>query len=116
MELPMMYMPDCLNGTIQLLKASPEQLKQRTFNIGALSFTPKMLEDIIQTHIPEFRVTYKPDFRQDIAESWPKSISDVEARLQWNWQAQYDLDSMVSDMLKKISIKLNIPYESALKA
>lgn len=115
MELPMMYMPDCLDGTMQLLRANSAQLKQRTFNIAAFSFTPHDLERLIQEHIPEFRITYKPDYRQEIAASWPKSISDIEAKSQWHWQPQYDLDKMVSDMLDKISLKLNIPYESALK-
>ncbi|MHA2171215.1 MAG: NAD-dependent epimerase/dehydratase family protein [Candidatus Kariarchaeaceae archaeon] len=111
-ELPMMYMPDCLEGTIRLLEVDTSQLDQRTFNIAAISFTPAELVTAIQTHLPEFSIEYQPDFRQVIADSWPRSINDQEARRQWGWSHTYDLAMMVDDMLTNLSAKLNIPFSS----
>lgn len=114
-KLPMMYMPDCLKGTIGLLKTADSNLEQRTFNLGAISFSPAELVSAIQRHIPEFVCNYEPDYRQEIADSWPRSLDDSEARRQWNWQHDYDLDTMVQDMLEKLSVKLNRPFESAVQ-
>jgi len=99
--LPMIYMPDCLKAFKELMDAPIENLKHHTdFNLGALSFNPAELAAEIKTHIPEFKITYKPDFRQKIADSWPKSIDDSAARKEWDWSPDYDLGAMVADMLK----------------
>ena len=99
--LPMIYMPDCLKAFKELMDAPIENLKHHTdFNLGALSFNPAELAAEIKKHIPEFKISYKPDFRQKIADSWPKSIDDSAARLEWGWSPDYDLGAMVADMLK----------------
>jgi nucleoside-diphosphate-sugar epimerase len=99
--LPMMYMPDCIKATIDLMDAPLDNLKHHTdFNVSALSFAPEELAEEIKKHIPEFEITYNPDHRQKIAESWPKSIDDSAAREEWNWDPEYDLSMMVEDMLK----------------
>ncbi len=99
--LPMIYMPDCLKAFRQLMDAPVDDLKHHTdFNLGSMSFTPADLAAEIKTHIPEFKIAYKPDFRQKIADSWPKSIDDSAARLEWGWSPDYDLGAMVADMLK----------------
>ncbi len=109
-RLPMMYMPDCLKSTIDLIEADPEKLVHRSFNITAMSFTPEELAKEIKKHIPEFEVEYRPDFRQQIAESWPRSIDDSAAREEWGWQPDYDLSAMTEDMLKRLSKKLGVEY------
>ncbi len=104
--LPMMYMPDCLNATIQLFQADKEKLKHHSdFNLAAMSFDVKELADSIKKYIPEFEIDYAPDFRQAIADTWPKSIDDSAAREEWGWKPKYDLDSMTQDMLKHIGEK-----------
>jgi len=101
--LPMMYMPDCIKATIDLMEADPARLKHHAdFNLAAMSFCPAGLAAEIQKHIPEFVCTYKPDFRQKIADSWPRSIDDRAAREEWGWQPQYDMAAMVKDMLDKL--------------
>ena len=98
--LPMMYMPDALNATIELMEAPAEKVKIRSsYNIAGISFDPEEIAASIRKHIPEFNISYKPDFRQAIADSWPASIDDTEARNHWRWKPQYDLDSMTKDML-----------------
>lgn len=114
-DLPMMYMPDCLKGTIQLLETNSEKLQQRTYNLAAITFNPSELAATIKKHIPDFEIVYKPDFRQKIADSWPKSIDDSKARNQWGWNPEFDLNTMVYDMLNNLSIKLDILFKSALK-
>ena len=104
--LPMMYMPDCLRGTIDLLKAESEDLKQQVYNIGALSFTPQQVAEEIKKHIPEFEITYQPDYRQQIADSWPNSLNDSAARSQWGWKHNYDLTAITKDMLNHLRFKL----------
>lgn len=105
--LPMMYMPDCLKATIDLMEADFNNLKHHTdFNISAMSFSVTELTKEIQKHIPEFQCLYEPDFRQAIADSWPKSIDDSLARQEWNWQPEYDLSKMTEDMLTEISKKI----------
>ncbi|NOR14751.1 MAG: NAD-dependent epimerase/dehydratase family protein [Candidatus Aminicenantes bacterium] len=99
--LPMMYMPDCLKATIKLMEADFSRLKHHSdFNIAGMSFTAGELAAEIKKHLPEFQIEYKPDYRQQIAESWPKSIDDTAARTEWDWQPDYDLPAMTKDMLK----------------
>lgn len=101
--LPMMYMPDAIRATIELMQAPIENIKNRTaYNLSAMSFSPKEIAASIQKHIPDFSITYKPDFRQQIASSWPQSIDDKEAQAQWQWKPQYDLDTMTADMLQNL--------------
>ncbi len=98
--LPMMYMPDCLKAFIDLMNAPLEGLKHHTdYNLAAMSFNPAELAAEIQRHKPEFTITYEPDFRQKIAETWPESIDDSCSRDEWGWAPDYDLASMVIDML-----------------
>ena len=105
-KLPMMYMPDCLKATIDLMQADFSKLKHHSdFNVGSMSFTVGELADSIKKYIPEFEVEYKPDFRQKIADSWPNSVDDTAAREEWGWNPSYDLDSMTKDMLKVIGEK-----------
>lgn len=102
--LPMMYMEDAIHATIQLMEAKAHQIKIRTsYNLGAISFSPDEIAGAIRKHMPEFEVSYKPDYRQEIADSWPDSIDDAPARKDWGWQHQYDLDGMVTEMLKNLS-------------
>merc|ERR1712130_50070 len=100
--LPMMYMPDCIKGTIDILKAPSHLLKQQTYNIASFSITPKDLEEELRKHIPNLEVTYKPDFRQQIADSWPKRLDDTNARNDWNWKESYSLSDMTADMITKL--------------
>lgn len=98
--LPMMYMPDCLKATIDLMEADFSRLEHHTdFNIAGMSFTAGDLAGEIKKHIPDFKVEYKPDERQDIADAWPKSIDDSAARAEWGWKPSYDLTAMTKDML-----------------
>jgi nucleoside-diphosphate-sugar epimerase len=106
--LPMMFMPDAIEGTIHLMEEEPSKIKIRSsYNISAISFTPKELAAEIKKHIPHFSITYHPDFRQQIADSWPASIDDSEARKDWGWKHKYDLSLMTDIMLKEIKKKLN---------
>ncbi|RHY15434.1 hypothetical protein DYB37_005927 [Aphanomyces astaci] len=104
--LPMMYMPDCLRATNELLEAPSELLKQRVYNVTAQAFTPEQLAESIRKVIPSFEITYEPDFRQAIADTWPRSLDDSLAREHWGWKEQYDLDSMVAHMLEALDAKL----------
>ncbi len=101
--LPMMYMPDALDATISLMEAPSGQVKIRSsYNIGAISFDPETIAAEIKKHIPGFSISYKPDFRQAIADSWPMSIDDTHARTDWNWKEKFDLAAMTTDMLKHL--------------
>ncbi len=105
-ELPMMYMPDALRATISLMEAPAEQVKIRSsYNVAGMSFNPEEITAEIKKHIPEFSISYKPDFRQAIADSWPQSINDTEAREHWGWKPEYDLASMTKDMLDNIKLQ-----------
>jgi nucleoside-diphosphate-sugar epimerase len=105
--LPMLFMPDAIKATIQLMEIDADKLSLRSsYNLGGISFTPKELSAEIKKHIPDFEITYKPDFRQKIAESWPKSIDDSTARKDWGWKMRYDLPAMTDIMLKEIKKKL----------
>ncbi|MEX1203071.1 MAG: NAD-dependent epimerase/dehydratase family protein [Ferruginibacter sp.] len=101
--LPMMYMPDAIRATIELMEAPSEKINIRTsYNVSAMSFSPKEIAASIQQHIPEFSISYAPDYRQQIANSWPQSINDSEASADWGWKPQYDLTKMTADMLQNL--------------
>jgi len=107
-ELPMLYLPDAINATVNIMTTEAVNIKQRgSYNLAGFSVTPAQLAVEIKKHIPEFEITYKPDFRQGIADSWPASIDDSDARKDWNWNHEYDLTKMVTDMLHHLKIKLN---------
>jgi nucleoside-diphosphate-sugar epimerase len=108
--LPMMYMPDAIRATIELMEAPAEQVKIRSsYNLAGISFTPKQLASEIKKHIPDFEMTYNPDFRQAIADSWPSSINDSYAQKDWGWELKYNLEKMTSDMM--INLKDNIKLQ-----
>ena len=99
-KMPMMYMDDAIAATIQIMQSPKEQIKIRSsYNLAAMSFTPSEIAEEIKKHIPEFTITYHPDFRQKIADSWPASIDDSAAREDWKWSHQFDISSMTKDML-----------------
>jgi nucleoside-diphosphate-sugar epimerase len=103
--LPMMYMDDAVRATIKLMDADKECISVRSsYNLAAISFTPKQLEDEIRKHVPGLEVQYKPDFRQEIASSWPGSIDDSAAREDWGWHHEYDLAKMVKTILENLKI------------
>ncbi len=107
--LPMIYMPDALDATLMLMEADPDKLKHRNaFNVASMSFAPEDIAAEIAGHVPGFSMDYKIDeTRQAIAQSWPTSINDSEARMQWGWQPRFDLASMTLDMLINLEKKLN---------
>lgn len=103
-ELPMMYMDDAIRATVGIMQADKEKIKIRSsYNLSAMSFTPKEIAAVIAKEKPGFEISYEPDFRQAIADSWPSSINDSEARKDWNWQHDYDLESMTKVMLENLS-------------
>ena len=106
--LPMMFMPDAIKATIDLMEADSSRLSLRSsYNVAGISFTPKMLAEEITKHIPSFRITYNPDFRQAIADSWPSRINDDVARKDWGLRYEYDLQKMTEVMLREIRRKFN---------
>lgn len=103
--LPMMYMPDAIRGTIELMEAPKDNLTVKdSYNLSAMSFSPKEVTASIQKLIPDFTISYEPDFRQAIANSWPQSIDASVASKDWNWQPAFDLDKMSEDMLKHVTL------------
>ena len=105
-ELPMMYMDDAVRGTIELMEAEPEQVKVRSsYNLGGISFTPEQLYQEIKHTFPDFEISYAPDFRQEIAASWPQSIDDSKARTDWNWAPEFDLKRMSETMITELKSK-----------
>lgn len=99
-RLPMMYMDDAIKATIDLMEADADKIKIRyAYNLAAMSFTPAEIADEIRKHIPDFKITYKPDFRQEIAKTWSETIDDANARVDWDWKPAFDLCSMTDDML-----------------
>ena len=101
--LPMMYMPDAIRATIELMEAPADKISVRTsYNISGMSFSPKEIGTEIKKHIPDFKISYKPDYRQAIANSWPQSIDDSVARKDWGWKEEYDLSAMTSDMFANL--------------
>jgi nucleoside-diphosphate-sugar epimerase len=103
-RLPMMYMPDCLKAALDLMEADFSRLKHHSdFNVAAMSFSAGELAAEIKKYIPEFTCEYEPDFRQEIADSWPNSLDDSAAREEWGWEPSYDLAAMTKDMLEALS-------------
>lgn len=98
--LPMMHMEDAIRATLEIMHTPAENIKIRgAYNLAGISFSPKQIAEEIKKHIPNFTITYKPDFRQAIADSWPKSINDAEAQKDWGWNIHYDLPKLVENML-----------------
>lgn len=103
-KLPMMYMDDAIRATIEIMQAPSEQIKIRSsYNLAGISFTPAEIAAEIQTRIPDFKISYKPDFRQKIADSWPASIDDSSARQDWSWKHSFDLSAITDEMLENLS-------------
>ena len=108
MKLPMMYMEDAIRATIELMDTPIENVKTRSsYNISGMSFSPKEIAQSIQHHISDFEINYSIDYRNKIAETWPNSISDSNAREDWNWKAQYDLDEMTKNMLENLAKQIS---------
>jgi nucleoside-diphosphate-sugar epimerase len=104
--LPMMYMDDAVKATISIMDAPSESIKIRSsYNLAGISFTPQMISEEIQNHLPNFKISYSPDFRQAIADSWPSSINDNSAQIDWNWNHEYDLKNMTNTMLKNLKVE-----------
>ena len=102
--LPMMYMDDAIEAILKIMTTKKENIKIRTsYNISAVSFTPKELEKQIKIYFPNFNVKFKPDYRQKIADSWPDSIDDQQARVDWGWKAKFNLEKLTSEMFKNLS-------------
>ncbi len=102
--LPMMHMEDAIRATIEIMHAPSENIKIRgSYNLAGISFNPEQIASEIQKHIPEFKISYNPDFRQAIADSWPQSILDDEAKKDWNWSMKYNLSSLVENMLTNLA-------------
>jgi len=103
-RLPMMYITDAIKATIMIMKTDSQNIKIRSsYNLSSMNFTPKDIVGEIKNHIPDFRIKFEPDFRQKIAETWSESIDDSDARMDWKWKADYNLPSMVKDMLHQLS-------------
>ncbi len=99
----MMYMPDAIRATMELMEAPADKISVRTsYNLSGMSFSPKEIGTAIQEHIPGFSMTYAPDYRQQIANSWPQSIDDSVATQDWGWKPEYDLSKMTKDMLDNL--------------
>ncbi|MAX68435.1 MAG: NAD-dependent epimerase [Flavobacteriales bacterium] len=108
-RLPMMYMPDAIRATIELMEAPFERVKIRSsYNLAGISFTPKEIAAEISKHIPNFEMSYNPDFRQKIADSWPSSVDDSHAKKDWGWKVEYDLEKLTSDMIKNLKNQYKI--------
>lgn len=104
--LPMMFMDDAIKATVDIMSANDKDVKIRSsYNLSGISFTPKDLAQSIKQQIPEFNITYKPDYRQEIADSWPKSIDDTCARKDWNWKHDFSLEQITKEMLKNLGEK-----------
>lgn len=110
--LPMIYMDDTIRSIIELMEAPKDQITVRTsYNLQGISFSPKEMAEVIQKKLPNFKITYKPDFRQKIAEAWPDVLDDTQARIDWGWQHEFDLEKMTEDMFAH----LNIIYQEEIK-
>ena len=102
-ELPMMYMDDAIRATIDLMESPSEQIQVRSsYNLAGMNFTPEKMAESIVGHIPNFKISYAPDFRQEIADSWPSSIDDAEARNEWGWEPRFNLDQTTKEMLENL--------------
>lgn len=105
--LPMMFMEDAINATINLMEADSDKIKIRSsYNVAGMSFNPKGLSEEIKKHMPEFTISYKPDFRQAIADSWPASIDDSVAKADWGLKYNYDIHSLTETMLREVKLKV----------
>ena len=105
-RLPMMYMEDAISATLQLMDAPSAGITVRSsYNLGALSFTPAQMAESIRTHIPDFQISYEPDYRQEIADSWPQSIDDSKAREDWGWVPRFGLEDITREMLSHLRMK-----------
>ncbi|MBP6286627.1 MAG: NAD-dependent epimerase/dehydratase family protein [Ferruginibacter sp.] len=103
--LPMMYMPDAIRATIELMEAPADKISVRTsYNLSAMSFSPKEITAEIKKYVPDFSVSFKPDYRQPIADSWPQSIDDAVARRDWGWKEEFNLQQMTKDMLENLKV------------
>ena len=108
-SLPMMYMSDAIRATIEIMEAPSDQVKIRSsYNLAGVSFTPKEIAAEVLKHIPNFEMSYNPDFRQTIADSWPSSIDDSHAQKDWGWELKYDLEKMTSDMMRNLKKQYKI--------
>lgn len=106
--MPMLYMDDAINATLQLMEAPKENLTvHSSYNLGGMSFTPKQLAEEIKKEIPDFEISYEPDFRQAIADSWPASIDDSIAKKDWNLSYDFGIEEMTKDMIKNLRVKLS---------
>ena len=107
--LPMMYMPDAIKATIQIMQTDSKNIKVRSsYNIAGCSFNPLEISTLIKSEIPNFTIDYNIDFRQEIADSWPQSIDDSSAKLDWKWKKEYDLNKMTADMMRNLKNKYNL--------
>jgi nucleoside-diphosphate-sugar epimerase len=107
-KLPMIFMDDAIRATIELMQSPKENIKTRTsYNLGSMSLSPVQIYEAIKTKYPSFEIEYNPDFRQGIADNWPNSIDDKEARSDWGWEPKFDLKSMTSIMLEKLEDRYN---------
>ncbi|MDR2890148.1 MAG: NAD-dependent epimerase/dehydratase family protein [Alistipes sp.] len=110
--LPMIYMPDTVRATAELLEADPDAIKVHGgYNVGAMSFTPAQIAAEIKKYIPSFEIEYAPDFRREIARYWPASVDDSAARAQWGWKEEWNLENMTRDMLVNVAAKLGIDFK-----
>ena len=108
-SLPMMYMPDAIQATIKLMESPCEKIKIRSsYNLAGISFNPKQIAAEIEKYIPDFKISYNPDYRQEIANSWPSSIDDTDAQHDWGWELKYNLQKMTKDMMKNLKKKYNV--------
>jgi len=101
--LPMMFMDDAIRATLQIMETESDNIKvHSSYNLAAMSFTPKQIATSIQEHLPRFKIKYQPDFRQAIADSWPGSINDSKAQLDWGWKPEFDLEKTTAEMLRQL--------------
>ena len=115
-EMPMMYSPDSTKAAMDLLAAPRDRLTQCTYNVTGFSFTPAQLAESIKKRLPTFKVSYQPDFRQAIADSWPRSLDDATARRDWGWQPGFDIESMTDDMIDALRLKYKLPKQQQQSA
>ncbi|MEO6749536.1 MAG: NAD-dependent epimerase/dehydratase family protein [Casimicrobiaceae bacterium] len=112
-RLPMIYMPDALRATLELMQADADKIRVRSsYNLAGVSFSPRELTEAIRRHRPGFDVIYAPDFRQVIAETWPRSIDDAHAQRDWGWKPRFDLERLATDMLEHVPLEWTAPLES----
>ena len=103
-KLPMMFMDDAIRATLEVMESDAEKIKIRSsYNLAAMSFTPLEIAESIAIHIPKFKISYQPDSRQAIADSWPSSIDDSKAEKDWGWKAEFDLERTTSEMFKNLN-------------